>query len=86
MDVLGSFDDAVKLAADKAGVVGDYKLKYYPKQKSFIERLVNDYENDVRISTLKEQTGELYPWFRQWERVKTYQGIQTRMPFELVIQ
>jgi protease-4 len=86
VDVLGSFDDAVKIAAEKAGVAGDYKLKYYPKQKSFIERLVDDYENDVRISTLKEETGELYPWFRQWERVRNYQGTQTRMPFELIIQ
>jgi protease-4 len=86
VDVLGSFDDAVKIAADKAGVGGDYKLKYYPKQKSIIERLVDDYENDVRISALKEETGELYPWFRQWERVRNYQGTQARMPFEFIIQ
>jgi protease-4 len=86
VDVLGSFDDAVKIAADKAGLGADYKLKYYPKQRSFIERLVDDYENDVRISTLKEETGELYPWFRQWERIRNYQGTQARMPFELIIQ
>jgi protease-4 len=86
VDVLGSFDDAVKIAANKAGIAGDYKLKYYPKQKSLIERLVSDYENDVRASTLKEETGELYPWFRRWDRIKNYQGTQTRMPFELIIQ
>jgi protease-4 len=86
VDVLGSFDDAVKIAADKAGIGADYKLKYYPKQRSIIERLVDDYENDVRISTLKEETGELYPWFRKWERIRNYQGTQARMPFELIIQ
>jgi protease-4 len=86
VDMLGSFDDAVKLAADKAGVGDDYKLRYYPKQRSFIERLVTDYEEDVRASTLKEAAGEYYNWFRQWERVKDYQGTQARMPFQFIIQ
>ena len=86
VDVLGSFDDAVKIAADKAGLGDDYKLKFYPKQKSFIERLMKDYEDDVRTSTLKEAAGEYYNWFRQWERVKEYQGTQARMPFEFIIQ
>lgn len=85
VDILGSFDDAVKIAADKAGVGDDYKLRYYPKQKTFIERLINDYENDVRTSNLKEATGEYYNWFRQWERVKDYQGVQTRMPVEFIV-
>lgn len=86
VDVLGSFDDAVKIAAGKAGIGDDYKLKYYPKQKSYLERLMSDYENDVRSSALKEATGEYYPWVRQWERVKNFQGVQTRMPFEFIIQ
>ncbi len=85
VDMLGSFDDAVKIAADKAGVGDDYKLKYYPEHKSFIERLVKDYESDVRASTLKEATGEYYNWFLQWERVKDYQGVQTRMPVEFIV-
>lgn len=86
VDVLGSFDDAIKIAADKAGVGEDYKVRYYPKQKSYLERLMSDYENDVRTSTLKETAGEYYPWIRQWERVKNFQGVQTRMPFEFIIQ
>lgn len=86
VDMLGSFDDAVKIAADKAGLGNDYKLRFYPKQKTFIERLMKDYEDDVRASTLKEATGEYYNWFRQWERVKNYQGTQARMPFEFIIQ
>jgi protease-4 len=86
VDILGSFDDAVKIAAEKAGVGDDYKLRYYPEHKSFLERLMTDYENDVRTSTLKEETGEYYSWFRQWERLRNYQGTQARMPFEFIIQ
>jgi len=85
VDVLGSFDDAVKIAASKAGVGDDYKLRYYPKTKSFFERLMNDYDDNVRASAMKEATGEYYMFFQQWERVKNYQGIQTRMPVEFII-
>jgi len=36
VDVLGGFDDAVSIAAKKAGIENDYKLKFYPKQKTFL--------------------------------------------------
>jgi protease-4 len=86
VDKLGSFEDAVKIAADGAGIGTDYKLKYYPKQQSFIERLMTDYEDDVRASTLKKETGEYYRWFQQWEKVKDFQGTQARMPIEFIIR
>jgi protease-4 len=85
VDILGSFDDAVKIAANKAGLGEDYKVKYYPKTRSFFERIMNDYKDDVRTSALKEATGEYYMFFHQWERVKNYQGVQTRMPVEFII-
>ncbi|MEI9918286.1 MAG: signal peptide peptidase SppA [Bacteroidota bacterium] len=86
VDVLGSFDDAVKIAAEKAGITADYKLRYYPKRKSFLEQRFNNYEEEARISALKKTTGDLYPWFRQWDHVKTYSGTQARMPFEFILQ
>ena len=81
-----SVDDAVKIAAESAGLGTDYKLKYYPKSKSFIERLVTDYEDDMKTSALKQETGEYYPLVRQWQRIKNYGGTQARMPYEFIIQ
>ncbi|MEP5614206.1 MAG: signal peptide peptidase SppA, partial [Cyclobacteriaceae bacterium] len=40
VDKLGSFNDAVSLAVDMAGITGDYRLAYYPKQKPFLEEFV----------------------------------------------
>lgn len=85
VDVLGSFDDAVKLAAQKAGVGTDYKLRFYPKQKPLLERLMGDLEQNARTAASKAELGEYYTWFRQWQRVKDYQGVQARMPFEFEI-
>jgi protease-4 len=86
IDKLGSFNDAVQIAAQGAGIAGDYKLRYYPEPKNFFERLMSDYKDDVRVSTLKEETGEYYRWFQQWENVKNYQGTQARMPVEFIIK
>lgn len=86
VDKLGSFTDAVEIAAESAGIGTDYKLRYYPKQKSFIEKLMSDYEEDVRASTLRKETGEYYRWFQQWEKVKDFQGTQARMPVEFIIK
>ncbi|HMJ67261.1 MAG TPA: signal peptide peptidase SppA [Cyclobacteriaceae bacterium] len=86
VDKLGTFNDAVQIAAGSAGIGTDYKLRYYPKQKTFLEKLMSDYENEVRVSTLKKETGEYYRWFQQWEKVKHYQGTQARMPVEFIIK
>ena len=84
-DVLGGFDDAVNIAASKAGIGTDYKLRYYPQPKPLLERFMGNVEDEMRTSMMKKELGEQYNWYRQWERVKTYQGVQARMPLEFKI-
>jgi protease-4 len=86
-DVLGGFEDAVKIAADRAGLGTDYKLRYYPQPKPFFERLMGNVEEEVSQSMLKRELGpEQYQWHRQWERLKSYQGTQARMPVQFKVQ
>ena len=86
VDILGGFDDAIKVAAEAAKIATDYKLKYYPRQKTFLERWTGDAEQSARTMLLQNELGENYEWFRQWQRVKEYQGVQARMPWELKIR
>jgi len=86
VDILGGFNDAVRIAAKAARLGDDYKLKYYPVQKTFLETLVGDVEQNTRASILQKELGEYYPWFQQWQRVKRYQGVQARLPWELKMQ
>lgn len=83
VDVLGGFDDAVKIAAEKAGVSDDYKVKFYPAPKNFFEELMLNFEENARANTLKAELGEMYVWYKQAQKVHQYQGPQARMPFEL---
>jgi protease IV len=84
VDVLGGFNDAVKIAAEKAGVADDYKLRYYPKPKSFLDQILFQLEENTESSAVKD-LGELQVWYDQVKKIKTYQGAQARMPFELHI-
>jgi protease-4 len=85
VDVLGGFNDAVKIAAEKAGISDDYKIRYYPRQKAFIEQLVTQLEDQAKTNTVKSELGELQVWYNQFKKIKTYQGAQARMPFEFQI-
>lgn len=87
VDVLGGFEDAVRIAAGQAGVGDDYKLRYYPQPKPFFERLMGNLEDEVSQTMLKRELGvEQYQWHRQWERLKSYQGTQARMPIQFQVQ
>jgi protease IV len=86
VDVLGGLDEAIKIAASKAGVAADYKLRYYPKQKTTLEKLFGTVEETTQARIMKEQLGEYYPLYLQWQRIKNYQGTQARMPLQFEIQ
>lgn len=86
VDVLGTFNDAVDLAAASAQMGDDYRIRYYPQPKSFLEQLTGDWEEEVRTRALKNEMGDAYHFYQKWEKVKNYQGVQARFPFEMEIR
>jgi len=86
VDVLGNFEEAIKIAAAKAGVQDDYKLRYYPIQKSFFQEWLSEMEENAETKALTRELGEHYKTYEQLKKLKEYQGSQARMPFELIIR
>jgi protease-4 len=88
VDMLGSFEDAVKLAAQKAKLKeGDYRLRFLPVQKDFFDK-INDIFN-VQAKTeknIQSQLGELYPILMWLKKLKKQDFLQTRMEYDLIIQ
>jgi protease-4 len=82
VDVIGGFDDAVKIAAQSAGIGDDYKIKLYPKQKTFFAQWLQGLEETAKTKMLMYELGEGFETWQQIKRVQHYQGAQTRMPFE----
>jgi protease-4 len=77
-DQTGGLRNAIELAAQKAGVASDYRVKYYPKPKSIIERLMDTSEETIQTRWLQYRLGEHFTVWEQWQRIKNYQGIQAR--------
>jgi protease IV len=79
VDVLGSFDDAVKIAAKKAKLKeGDYRLKY-PTQKSGFEAFMAKFSKDKEDEKLREYLGTLAPYAKQLKSFQNMETLQARM-------
>lgn len=86
VDVLGNLEDAIEIAAKKAGVADDYRVVYYPIQKPWFERFMGQFTNDVQVMYRKYQLGDMYPIYHQIEKLKTYEGLMVRMPYDMTIR
>src|SRR5690606_38292600 len=82
VDILGSFDEAVRIAAERAGVSDDYRLRYYPERKSFLELWLQQAQEDQ----MRAELGDMHRWYIEAKKVSEYQGIQARLPFEFVLE
>ncbi len=83
VDVLGDFNTAVSIAAEKAGIADDYNLRFYPPQKSFFEVLMGNSEAEAAV--MEKELGSLYPVFQQLKKMETMTGVQARLPYKIEI-
>lgn len=87
VDILGSFEDAVEIAAAKAGLEeGDYRLRFYPERKGFLQELVDKLTGGAEARAMEVQFGDLYPYVKQIKELKKFEGIQARVPYDFTIE
>jgi protease-4 len=93
VDVLGSYDDALKIAASRAHLkADDYKVQRLPRQKSAIEKFFSRFGGDdedqaaAEARLLQAKLGPLYPAVRQYQQLMQMRGVQARLPYELEIK
>lgn len=83
VDKIGSIDDAVKKAAELAKV-SDYAIVYYPKQSDWFSMLFRD--DDDMDAAIRAKLGKFYFMFDGVDQILSQEGIQARMPMNIVIQ
>lgn len=86
VDVLGGLDQAIAIAAKRAGIPKEYTLKKQPSQKSFFESFLTNMETSTRTHFLKTELGDMYPFYEKAKKLQQLQGIQVRMPYDFSIQ
>lgn len=86
VDVLGSLKDAVKIAAEKAGLTEDeYSIEEYPKAKSHSVFKMGGKNGSITEFTLSGTLGEIQTRLRTIPDFENDQ-IQFVMPFQIIIK
>lgn len=86
VDVLGSYQDAVQLAADAADLGDDYQVIYSPKLKTMWEEILGSVADEAEARILQNKYGTMTEYIEKIKALESYKGIQARMPFELEIK
>lgn len=84
IDELGSLEDAIKLAAQKANIT-TYNITELPKAKTILEELFTEVTDDIQNRIIRWQLGDAYNAYMQLQTVKNTSGIQARIPYQIEI-
>ncbi|MDF2931159.1 MAG: sppA [Chryseobacterium sp.] len=86
VDELGSLEDAVKFAAQKAGLKS-YNVSSYPKSKTAFEQIFEDLnEDDISARVIKNKIGKAnYEIFQQMTDQKLKSEVKMEMPYQIKI-
>jgi protease-4 len=83
VDVIGGLDVAIDIAAKKAKLK-EFQPKYYPVQQDFFTKLIDKNSENTLI---RQQLGEdAYEYYKALQKIKNMQGVQARLPFDIVIK
>lgn len=83
VDVLGDMDDAVKIAAMKAGLTDDYRVSYYPRKQPFMQELLGKLSEEVKLAIGGPELEITEPYIEEFKKLYRMQGVQARLPYEL---
>ncbi|PRY87672.1 signal peptide peptidase SppA [Mongoliibacter ruber] len=86
VDVLGNLENAIEIAAEKAGVSDDYRTVYYPQTKPWFERFMSQFSNEVQARIGLQQYGPLSPYVNELEKLKRMEGLMLRMPYDIKVK
>jgi len=86
VDDLGSLEDAVKFAAQKANLKS-YQVSSYPKKKTAFEQIFEDLnEDDISARVIKNKIGKAnYEIFQQITDKKLKSEVKMEMPYQIKI-
>lgn len=84
VDELGGLNDAIAYAASKAKLK-DYKVVELPKLKNPFDELLGKKETELETKILKTNLGATYTYFKQVQQLMKLEGVQARLPFEMIV-
>ena len=85
VDAMGGLDEALAMAADKAGLE-KYRVSEYPVTKDPLQQLMEEFmgKKDASFAgkaLVREQLGDMFPYYNYLKEIKEVKGVQARIPF-----
>lgn len=86
VDEMGGMENAIAFAAEKAELGENYRISEYPKQKDFLEQLVEELTGQTKARIIGNELGEFKIYYSQIQTLRNMQGIQARIPYFFTIE
>ena len=84
IDGFGGLKEALKIAAEKAGIA-EYRIKELPKLKDPFSELLKNFSVSMQNKVMESMMGTSFGYWKNLSREANARGIYTRMPFNLEI-
>ncbi|MFA6999161.1 MAG: signal peptide peptidase SppA [Bacteroidia bacterium] len=84
VDVFGGLNEAIRIAALAANLE-NYKIRELPDLKDPFEQVMDMISGNPSEELLQNVLGMHYSWFSILKNIETLEGIQARMPYEIII-
>ncbi len=85
VDVMGGLNDAVRIAADKAGLE-DYYVKELPEQKDPFQQIMEDFGAEASVKNVLVNNKLINPYVDHLISITKMDGAQMRLPYNIYIE
>lgn len=82
VDVLGGLNDAIQIAATKAGLT-EYRITELPTERNPLEDLLTNLTETVKAKIIKAELGEFYDIYHSQKQLLKINGMVARIPYDL---
>jgi protease-4 len=80
IDEFGGLEDAIKGAAELAGV-DKYSIKEYPVPEDPYTRIISSLSGNIKMKILNKELGENFSLYKELKEVSEMNGMQARLPY-----
>lgn len=84
VDELGGLEEAIAYAAAKTKLK-EYKVLELPKLKNPLDEIFGKKESELETRLIKSNLGPMYTYFKQVQQLMKLEGVQARLPFEIMV-
>jgi len=85
VDEIGGLKDAIKGAANLAGIDG-YSVRELPVIEDPYTRILSQLSGEIRMNILKKELGEAVKYYNMVQEINDMSGIQARLPYFIDIR